>query len=125
MRSYTRKENSLIFSFLAFSLLYIVLIPLIKSVPLLYVLKDVPDVMLAILALGAIAGARGKLLFASYMLCALAGLALDLPIDNSFLIGLVIFLLGHTGYIITFSRDFKWQPIRLWLIIFVLSLIHI
>lgn len=120
MSKYTRKEKCLIFTFLAFSFLYIALIPLIKSLPLLYALKDVPDVILAILALGAIAGVRGKLLFASYMLCALAGLALDLPIDDSFLLGLMIFLLGHTGYIITFSRDFKWQPVRLWLVAAVL-----
>lgn len=117
MVSYSKKEKHLIFAFLALSLLYIVLIPFIKSVPLLYILKDVPDVILAILALGAISGIRGKLLFASYMLCAVAGLALDLPIDNSFLLGLVIFLLGHTGYIITFSRDFMWQPVRLWLVV--------
>ena len=116
MGSFTRKEKYLIFAFLAFSLLYIALIPCIKSLPVLYVLKDVPDVILALLALGAIAGVRGKLLFAAYILCALAGLALDLPLDDAFLLGLAIFLLGHASYIITFSRDFKWQPVRLWLV---------
>lgn len=116
MLSYTKKEKHLIFAFLTLSLLYVILIPFIKSVPLLYILKDVPDVILAILALCAVAGVRGKLLFVSYMLCAVAGLALDLPVANSFLLGLIIFLLGHTFYIIAFFHDFMWQPRRLWLV---------
>jgi len=116
MGSFTRSEKTLMIVFFVLSLLYISLIPVLKAVPGLYVLKDLPDITMAVLALTAIAGIRGKLLFAAYVLCALAGLALDLPLDSSFLLGLAIFLLGHIGYIITFSRDFKWQPVRLWLV---------
>ncbi len=120
MGSFTRKEKYLIFAFLAFSLLYIALIPCLKSLPGLYVIKDVSDIILAVLALGAIVGIRGKLLFATYILCALADLALGLPLDSAFLLGLALFLLGHIGFITSFSRDFKWQPVRLWLIVLIL-----
>lgn len=120
MGSVTRTEKTLLIVIIVLSLLYISLIPVMKAVPGLYVLKDIPDLTLAILAIIAIAGIRGKLLFVTYILCGLAGLALDLPIENSFILGLVLFLLGHIGYIVAFSRDFKWQPSRLWLVIFLI-----
>ena len=120
MGSFTRSEKTLVPVFFVLSLLYISLIPVLKAMPGLYVLKDLPDVILAALALGAIAGVRGKLLFAAYMLCALAGLALDLPMKDSFVLGLLLFLLGHLGYITTFLLDFKWRPRRLWIIALIL-----
>ncbi|MCX6004522.1 MAG: lysoplasmalogenase [Chloroflexi bacterium] len=117
MGSFTRKERNLLFIFLAFAVLYVLVIPISKIVPGLYVLKDIPDIILAILALTAITDIRRQILFITYILCSMAGLALDLPIQNAFLIGLALFLLGHVGYIVTFSRDFKRQPKRLWLVV--------
>jgi len=115
MRNFTRSEKTLMIVFFVLSLLYISLIPLLKAVPGLYALKDLPDITLAILALTAIAGARGKMLFAAYLLCALAGLALDLPFEESFVLGLLLFLLAHISYIATFLLDFQWRPRRLWI----------
>jgi uncharacterized membrane protein YhhN len=115
MGSFTRSEKTLLIVFFVLSLLYISLIPVLKALPGLYVLKDLPDVTLAVLALTAVAGARGKLLFLAYLLCALAGLALDLPIEDAFVFGLLLFLLGHLGYIATFLLDFQWRPRRLWI----------
>jgi len=120
MGSFTRSEKTLMIVFFVLSLLYISLIPVLKAVPGLYVLKDLPDITLAVLALTAIAGTRGKMLFAAYLLCALAGLALDLPIEDSFVLGLLLFLLGHLGYIATFLLDFQWRPRKLWIIALIL-----
>jgi uncharacterized membrane protein YhhN len=117
IKSLTQIERTLLVVFAVFSLLYISLIPTIKMVPGLHVIKDIPDVSLAALALIGVAGIRGKLLFVTYVLCALAGLALDLPLAFSFSLGLAIFMLGHIGYIVTFSRDFQWKNRRLWLVI--------
>jgi uncharacterized membrane protein YhhN len=120
MGSFTRPEKTLIIVFFVLSLLYISLIPVLKALPGLYVLKDLPDITMSILALTAIAGTRGRLLFAAYLLCALAGLALDLPIEDSFVLGLLVFLLGHLGYITTFLLDFQWRPRKLWIAALVL-----
>jgi uncharacterized membrane protein YhhN len=120
MSSFTRSEKTLIIVFFVLSLLFISIIPVRTAVPGLYVLKDLPDITLAVLALIAIAGARGKILFAAYVLCALAGLALDLPIEASFVLGLLLFLLGHLGYITTFLLDFQWRPRRLWIVALIL-----
>ncbi|MDD5312862.1 MAG: lysoplasmalogenase [Dehalococcoidia bacterium] len=117
MGSFEKKERNLLYTFLAFAVLYILIIPINKVIPGLYVLKDIPDVILAVLALTAVADLRGQLLFITYILCAMAGLALDLPVQNAFLIGLALFLLAHVGYIVVFSRDFKWQRKRVWLIV--------
>jgi len=115
--SFERKEKNLLYTFLVFAVLYVLIIPISKVIPGLYVLKDIPDVILAVLALTAITDIRGQVLFITYILCAMAGLALDLPIQNAFMIGLALFLLAHTGYIIVFARDFKWQRGRVWLIV--------
>ena len=116
MGSFTRSEKTMVIIFFVLSLLYISLIPVREVVPGVDVLKDLPDITLAILALTAIAGARGKLLFATYLLCALAGLALDLPIEEAFVLGLLLFMLGHLGYIATFLLDFQWRPRMLWIV---------
>ncbi|MCX5994366.1 MAG: lysoplasmalogenase [Chloroflexi bacterium] len=36
--------------------------------------------------------------------------------EESFVLGLLLFLLGHLGYIATFLLDFQWRPRRLWIV---------
>ena len=65
------------------------------------------------LALIAISGPRGKLLFASLLFCAAADIALELAAGKYFVAGLGLFLIAHILLIITFSRDFKFQKSKI------------
>lgn len=121
MNNLATRHNVMLIAYWVISAIYIALIPQIGSVPKLYVLKDLPDVVLALLAINTVPGIRGKLLFMAYVLCAVAGLALDLPFEFAFPLGLALFLLGHVVYIITFLRDFQLQSARLWLVVLILG----
>lgn len=114
----TTTQKVLLCIFAAFAALFIALIPL-KPYPGDFFIKAIPAISLAALAFIAVSGTRGKLLFASLLLCATADIALELPIEMSFILGLALFLIAHIVFIITFSRDFKMQRPRIPIIVLI------
>jgi uncharacterized membrane protein YhhN len=108
----TTWQKALLGVFSAFAVLFIGLLPL-QPYPGNFVIKAIPAISLAALAFIAVSGLRGKLLFVSLLFCAAADIALDLPIEMSFMLGLGLFLIAHIMFIITFSRDLKAQKSRI------------
>lgn len=117
----TTVQKALLYIFLAFAVLFIGLLPL-QPYPGNFAIKAIPAIGLAVLAFLAVSGLRGKLLFVSLLFCAAADIALELPIEMSFIFGLGLFLIAHILFIVTFSRDFKAQkskiPVILLLIVY-------
>jgi uncharacterized membrane protein YhhN len=107
----TTAQKTWLYIFGAFSVLFIGLLPL---EPYLgnFVIKAIPALSLAVLAFIAVSGARGKLLFSALLFCAAADIALELAGGKYFVVGLGLFLIAHIFFIITFSRDFKFQKSR-------------
>jgi alkenylglycerophosphocholine hydrolase len=107
----TTAQKTWLYIFGAFSVLFIGLLPL-EPYPGNFVIKAIPALSLAVLAFIAVSGARGKLLFTSLVFCAAADIALELDGGKYFVVGLGLFLIAHIFFIITFSRDFKFQKSR-------------
>jgi len=104
----TTVQKTLLYIFAAFAILFIGLLPL-EPYAGNFVIKAIPAISLAVLAFIAVSGIRGKLLFASLLFCAVADIALELEAGKYFIIGLVLFLIAHILFIVTFSRDLKAQ----------------
>ena len=104
----TTLQKTWFYIFGAFAVLFIGLLPF-EPYPGNFVIKAIPAISLAVLALITISGSRGKLLFASLLFCAAADIALELAAGKYFVAGLGLFLIAHILLIITFSRDFKFQ----------------
>ena len=107
----TTAQKTWIYVFAAFAVLFIVLLPF-EPYPGDFVIKAIPATSLAILAFFAVSGSRGKLLFISLLFCAAADIALALAAGKYFVAGLGLFLIAHIFFIITFSRDFKFQKTK-------------
>jgi uncharacterized membrane protein YhhN len=107
----TTVQKACLYIFVAFSILFIGLLPL-EPYPANFVIKAIPSLSLAVLAFIAVSGSRGKLLFTSLLFCAAADIALELAGGKYFVAGLGLFLIAHIFFIITFSRDFKFQKSR-------------
>jgi len=107
----TTAQKTWLYIFVAFSVLFIGLLPL-EPYPGNFVIKAIPALSLAVLAFIAVSGSRGKLLFTSLMFCAAADIALELAGGKYFVAGLGLFLVAHIFFIITFSRNFKFQKSR-------------
>jgi len=114
----TTAQKALLYIFLAFAVLFIALIPL-KPYLGDFIIKAIPAISLAALVFIAVSGVRGKLLFVSLLFCAAADIALELPIEMSFMLGLGLFLIAHIVFIVTFSRDFKMQKSRIPIIVLI------
>jgi len=112
----TTVQKIWIYIFAAFAVLFIGLLPL---EPYLgnFVIKAIPVISLAVLTFIAVSGSRGKLLFASLLFCAAADIALELAGGKYFVAGLGLFLIAHILFIITFSKDFKFQKSKIPVII--------
>ena len=108
----TNVQRTYLYVFLAFAIAYIGALPF-QPYPGNFVIKEIPDIALAILALTAVIGLRGKLLFVALLFSAAGGVALELEAGKYFIVGLVFFLLAHVMYIVTFSRDLKAQKSRI------------
>jgi alkenylglycerophosphocholine/alkenylglycerophosphoethanolamine hydrolase len=108
----TTVQKIWLYVFAAFALLFIVLLPF-EPYPGNFIIKAIPAISLAILAFIAISGSRGKLLFAALLFCAAADIALELAVGKYFVAGLGLFLIAHIFFIITFSRDFKFQTAKI------------
>ncbi|UCH50756.1 MAG: lysoplasmalogenase [Chloroflexota bacterium] len=112
----TNAQKTLLYIFLAFSILFIGLLPL-EPYTGNFAIKAIPALSLAVLAFIAVSKSRGKLLFASLLFCAAADIALELEAGKYFIIGLGLFLIAHILFIVTFSRDFKAQKSQIPVII--------
>lgn len=108
----TTLQKTWFYIFGAFAVLFIGLLSF-EPYPGNFVIKAIPAISLAVLALIAISGSRGKLLFASLLFCAAADIALELAAGKYFVAGLGLFLIAHILLIITFSRDFKFQKSKI------------
>lgn len=108
----TSAQKIYLYIFFIFAIAYIGALPF-QPYPGNFVIKEIPDIALAILALTAVIGLRGKLLFVAVLFCAAGGVALELEAGKYFMFGLVFFLLAHVMYIVTFSRDLKVQKSRI------------
>jgi uncharacterized membrane protein YhhN len=109
-------QRTWLYIFGAFAVLFIGLLSF-EPYPGNFVIKAIPAISLAVLAFIAISGSRGKLLFASLLFCAAADIALELAAGKYFVAGLGLFLIAHILFIVTFSRDFKFQKSKIPIII--------
>jgi uncharacterized membrane protein YhhN len=109
-------QRTWFYIFGAFAVLFIGLLSF-EPYPGNFVIKAIPAISLAVLAFIAISGSRGKLLFASLLFCAAADIALELAAGKYFVAGLGLFLIAHILFIVTFSRDFKFQKSKIPIII--------
>ena len=116
----TTLQKTWLYIFAAFAVLFIGLIPF-EPYPGNFVIKAIPAISLAVLAFIAVSGPRGKLLFASLLICAAADIALELAGGKYFVAGLGLFLIAHILFIITFSRDFKFQISKIPVIIMLIA----
>ncbi|HHG86727.1 MAG TPA: lysoplasmalogenase [Bacteroidetes bacterium] len=81
---------------------------LIHRLPFLgdFVLKSIPVLCLAILALLFIPGLTGKLLFAGFLFSAGGDISLSFSGEKFFLAGLGSFLVAHVLYVIAFAQNY-------------------
>jgi len=112
----TTLQKTWFYIFGAFAVLFIGLLSF-EPYPGNFVIKAIPAISLAVLALITISGSRGKLLFASLLFCAAADIALEVAAGKYFVAGLGLFLIAHILFIVTFSRDFKFQKSKIPIII--------
>jgi uncharacterized membrane protein YhhN len=108
----TATQKTLLYIFAAFAIIFIATLPF-KPYPGNFVIKAIPAISLSVFALVTVSGLRGKLLFASLLLCAAGDVALELGAEQYFIIGLGFFLIAQIMFIVTFSRDFKMQKSRI------------
>ena len=112
----TAVQKSLLYIFAAFALIFIAAMPF-QPYTSDFVIKAIPAISLAALALITFRGITGKLLFVSLLLCAAGDVALELEAGKYFVIGLGLFLIAQIMFIATFSRDFKMQRSRIPIIV--------
>lgn len=108
----TAVQKTLLYIFAASAIIFIASLPF-QPYPGNFVIKAIPAISLSALALVTVSGSRGKLLFASLLLCAAGDVALEIGAEEYFIIGLGFFLIAQIMFIVTFSRDFKMQKSRI------------
>jgi len=112
----TTSQKTLLYIFAAFAIIFIAALPF-KPYPCSFVIKAIPAISIAVLALIAVNRMTGKLLFVSLLFCAAGDAALQLEAGKYFIIGLGLFLIAQILFIVTFSRDFKMQKSRIPIIV--------
>jgi uncharacterized membrane protein YhhN len=112
----TTVEKTWLSIFAVFAIIFIGLLPF-EPYTGNFIIKAIPAISLAVLAFIAVSGSRGKLLFTSLLFCAAADIALELAGGKYFVAGLGLFLSAHILFIVTFSRDFKFQKSKVPVII--------
>jgi uncharacterized membrane protein YhhN len=101
-----------LYVFLAFAFVYLATIPF-QPYPGHFIIKAIPILSLALLALATVQGIRCKLLFLALLFSAAGDVTLSLRSGEFFVFGLGLFLIAQVVYIVTFSRDFKAQKSRI------------
>src|SRR4030042_1200769 len=124
----TAVQKTLLYIFAAFAIIFIAALPF-QPYAGNFVIKAIPAISLAVLALITVRGITGRLLFVSLLLCAAGDVALELEAGKYFIVGLGLFLIAQIMFIVTFSRDFKMQrsriPIIVILAIYALAMAYI
>jgi len=116
----TTVEKTWLSIFAVFAIIFIGLLPF-EPYTGNFIIKAIPAISLAVLAFIAVSGSRGKLLFTSLLFCAAADIALELAGGKYFVAGLGLFLIAHILFIVTFSRDFKFQKSKIPVIILLIA----
>ncbi len=98
--------------FFAFALAFLALLPVAHPYPGSFVVKLIPILALAGLALRNIPGTQGKLLFVGMLLSGAGDVILDIDRVGLFIPGLVAFLLAHICYIAAFATELHFTPKR-------------
>ena len=112
----TTSQKTLLYIFAAFAIIFIAALPF-QPYPGNFVIKAIPAISIAVLALIAVNRMTDKLLFVSLLFCAAGDVALELEAGKYFIIGLGLFLIAQILFIVTFSRDFKMQKSRIPIIV--------
>jgi uncharacterized membrane protein YhhN len=112
----TAVQKTSLYIFAAFAIIFIAALPF-QPYPGNFVIKAIPAISIAVLALIAVNRMAGKLLFVSLLFCAAGDVALELGAGKYFVIGLGLFLIAQIMFIATFSRDFKMQRSRIPIIV--------
>ena len=86
-----------------------------------FAVKSVPAISLSALALWAIPGLRGRLLSAALLFCAAGDAALGYQDGENLTIGLGLFLVAQGLFVVTFTRDFKFQKTRIPGVVFLIA----
>jgi uncharacterized membrane protein YhhN len=100
----TAVQKSLLYIFAAFAIIFIAALPF-QPYAGNFVIKAIPAICLAVLALITVSSMTGKLLFVSLLFCAAGDVALELEAGKYFIVGLGLFLIAQIMFIVTFSRD--------------------
>ena len=112
----TTSQRTWLYIFAIFAVLFIAMLPF-EPYPGNFAIKAIPALSLAVLSFIAISGSRGKLLFVALLFSAAADIALELAEGKYFVAGLGLFLVAHIFFIITFSRDFRFQTAKMPIIV--------
>ncbi len=112
----TTAQRTWLYIFAIFAVLFIVMLPF-EPYPGNFAIKAIPALSLAVLSFIVISGSKGKLLFVALLFCAAADVALELAEGKYFVAGLGLFLVAHIFFIITFSRDFRFQTSKIPIIV--------
>jgi uncharacterized membrane protein YhhN len=112
----TAAQKSLLYIFAAFAVIFIAVLPF-QPYAGNFIIKAIPAISLAVLALITVSRMTGKLLFVSLLFCAAGDVALELGTEKYFIVGLGLFLIAQIMFIVTFSRDFKMQRSRIPIIV--------
>ena len=112
----TAVQKTSLYIFAVFAIIFIAALPF-QPYPGNFVIKAIPAISIAVLALIAVNRMAGKLLFVSLLFCAAGDVALELEAGEYFIIGLGLFLIAQIMFIATFSRDFKMQRSRIPIIV--------
>ncbi|MFC2050649.1 lysoplasmalogenase [Chloroflexota bacterium] len=112
----TAVQKSLLYISAAFALIFIAALPF-QPYAGNFVIKAIPAIVLAVLALITVSRITGKLLFVSLLFCAAGDVALELEAGKYFIVGLGLFLIAQIMFIAAFSRDSKMQRSRIPIIV--------
>ena len=112
----TAVQKTLLYIFAAFAIIFIATLPF-QPYAGNFVIKAIPAISLAVLALITVSRMTGKLLFVSLLFCAAGDVALELEAGKYFIVGLGLFLIAQIMFIVTFSKDFKMQRSRIPIIV--------
>jgi len=107
----TKPERFLLLIAIVFAIAYVAKLPWPYTGD--FVIKSIPAICLAALALWVIPGLRGRLLSAALLFCAAGDAALGYEDGENLTIGLGLFLVAQVLFVMTFTRDFKVQNPRI------------
>lgn len=112
----SKRERILYIVFFIFFIGYLSTLKL-RPYPLSYIVKIIPILSLALIAIGSIKGGIGKLVFTGLLFSAIGDLFLALSGKGFFVIGLSSFAAAHLMYIVVFLRKPVFQSPRVYFVL--------